>query len=636
MKSAADIRAEWLKPLLSTTPADRPRAEAAVRRLYAAAGFSEPRHVVWFDSPFEASWAVALLIAPHHQLWSQRLAPSSLSRDDRARIDRARGALGSALAIADWSSLLAAVGGPMGMHLQFPPVPSRLFQMKFVEARFRLSSDVSSMFFVHGDTDDLNRAEERFIGSNRGALRSALHCPTTDALVGQSFFGDYSFSSMADDEHRVGDREAPAIMRAAWDIAQSSGMWWPFENAAIMSDRPAELHVNDQLLLHREDGPAVTYRDGARVYAWNGKAVPERWIMQPESVPPREYKGFDPTFAKFAQSRAQPTGKSRKRAKPASIVATALSSDPAARLEQLRAHAGGKLPLYDRYQAGAHREVWQELVALGAAVREDAYAADALAVAYETMRRVEANMRTLVQRLANMGYAFGSSSAESGTPQVVMGPGGQRMDLEQLMRQVSGPKTVADSPQLSGLLNMMAKARDLLGSQARAKPDARDATARPHVPPSAGAAKEVASFEKKFGTLPLSLRTFYEVVGEVSLIGSHATLDPKGNRIPPDPLVVYGLDEGLLELDEDDEGETPAAITIAPDDLHKANTSGGEPYAMAIPDLRADGELLNERHHLFFVDYLRLCFRFGGFPGYDGAAEVPKEIATLSQGLIPI
>ena len=567
MKSAAEIRAEWLPHLLSTNPADRPRAESAVRRFYTAAGFAEPRHVLWFDSPADASWAVAVLIAPHHQLWSQRLAPSSLSRDDRPRVDRARSALGTALGLADWNAVLAAVGGPMGMHLQFPPVPSRLFQMKIIEARFRLSSDVSGMFVAHGDSDDLQRAEDRFWGGNRGALPSALHCPTTDALIGQSFYNDYSFSSMADDEHRVGDREAPAIMRAAWDIARSSGMWWPFEHAAIMSDRPAELHVNEQKLLHREDGPAVTYRDGWRVYAWNGKAVPERWIMQTESVPPREYKGFDPTFAKFAQARGKPAQKS-KRAKPGSILEAALPTDPAARLEQLRAYAGGQLPMYDRYQAGAHRDAWRALVALGAAVREDAHAADALAVANETMRRVSANVRTLVERLTGMGYTFAAGPAASGGP---------------------------------------------------------------HVPPAAGAREAVASFEKEFGTLPLSLRTFYEVVGEVNLIGRHPTLDPQGNRVAPDPMVVYGLDEGLVEFDED---ETPCAVTIAPDDLHKANTSGGDPYEIAIPDPRADAELLNERHGLFFVDYLRLCFRFGGFPGYDGAAELPAEIATLSQGLL--
>ena len=75
------------------------------------------------------------------------------------------------------------------------------------------------------------------------------------------------------------------------------------------------------------------------------------------------------------------------------------------------------------------------------------------------------------------------------------------------------------------------------------------------------------------------------------------------------------------------------AIAIAPDDLHKANISGGAPYEIAIPDLRADGELVNERHRLFFVDYLRLCFEFGGFPGYDGAEKLPGEIAGLKAGL---
>jgi hypothetical protein len=88
------------------------------------------------------------------------------------------------------------------------------------------------------------------------------------------------------------------------------------------------------------------------------------------------------------------------------------------------------------------------------------------------------------------------------------------------------------------------------------------------------------------------------------------------------------------EGEEDEEDEESLALTLAPDDLHKANISGGDPYEMAIPDLRADGELLNERHQLFFVEYLRLCFRFGGFPGYDGAAEVPQEISALTDGLL--
>ena len=76
-------------------------------------------------------------------------------------------------------------------------------------------------------------------------------------------------------------------------------------------------------------------------------------------------------------------------------------------------------------------------------------------------------------------------------------------------------------------------------------------------------------------------------------------------------------------------------IDIAPDDLHKANTSGGDPYQIAVPDLSADGRLLGERHDLFFVKYLRLVFRLGGFPGYDGIdIALPAGLAKLSEGLV--
>ena len=538
MKSNSEIRAAWLAQLLSTAASDRPRAEAGVRRLYSAIGFFEPRHFLWFESSFEASWAVALLIAPHNQLWRDKFS----SREDKKTAEQARANLSERLGIADWNQVLAAIGRPRGGTLMWPPNPSVMFSSAFLQTWYSIVDDVSTLFNVHGDDDDLARAENHLWGGNKGALRSALHCPTTDSLIGHSFFEDYSFSRMADNEHQIGDREPPPIIHAAWEVARSSGMWWPFENAAIMSERPAEIHVSEKSLLHRGDGPAVVFRDGRRAYAWNGKAVPERWIMQPETVPPREYKGFDPTFAKYVTSR---------------IGSAAAKAKTKGRL--------GRLPFLERYQAGEHELVWRELVALGPGVREDPNAADALAVAYETMRRVDANVRTLVKRLTAMNYVFTST------------PGA-------------------------------------------------------HVPPRAAGSKEIADFEKEMGVLPLSLRAFFEVVGEVNLIGTHPSLDPKGNTVATDPLVVYGFDEGLAEYDDEDEG--PSGLTIAPDDLHKANVSGGDAYEMAVPDLRADGELLNERHRLFFVDYLRLCFRFGGFPGYDGQANVPGEIATLSAGLI--
>jgi hypothetical protein len=224
------------------------------------------------------------------------------------------------------------------------------------------------------------------------------------------------------------------------------------------------------------------------------------------------------------------------------------------------------LPLLDRYLAGEHEAVWRDLLALGAAVREDPYAADALAVAYETMGRVEANVRTVSDRLVRFGF------------------------------------TKSDAPLYAS--------------------------------PSRSVDSQIRQLEQVAGTLPISLRAFYEIVGSADWIGNHAHLLPASRSLCTDPFVVLPI-ETALEMANDfgDEGEK--WILIAPDALHKANTNGGDPYQVEVPNAAADGILQFECHHLYFVEYLRLVFRFGGFPGFEGFESPPRELAKLRADLRP-
>ena len=123
MTSNSEIRAAWLAQLLSTDAADRPRAESAVGRLYAAAGFVEPRHVLWFDSPYDASWAVALLAAPHNPMWGNRFSLRGATRDDKQRAEKMRASLCDRLSASDWNQAASVVGLPRGGHLMWPPDP---------------------------------------------------------------------------------------------------------------------------------------------------------------------------------------------------------------------------------------------------------------------------------------------------------------------------------------------------------------------------------------------------------------------------------------------------------------------------------------------------------------------------------
>jgi hypothetical protein len=57
--------------------------------------------------------------------------------------------------------------------------------------------------------------------------------------------------------------------------------------------------------------------------------------------------------------------------------------------------------------AGEYEQVWQELVALGEAVRKEPLYSDTLAVARAMIWRVRYNLELLISRLQTVGYRFG-------------------------------------------------------------------------------------------------------------------------------------------------------------------------------------------------------------------------------------
>jgi hypothetical protein len=234
-----------------------------------------------------------------------------------------------------------------------------------------------------------------------------------------------------------------------------------------------------------------------------------------------------------------------------------------------------------RYRAGDRVAVWTELTALGARLRDTPTWPETVEVAAETMRRVRANVERLVELLPRHGFQFYE-------PDVV------------------------------------------------------------HVPPAPDVRDQLAEVERVVGPLPLALRCWYELVGQVNLSGSHPDWDFEFT----DGLVVEAPVEYLLLEHETwaADGGTewdrgPFTIDLAPDALQKADVRGGPPYAMSLPDNGVDGLLLWEPHQTTFVNYLRICFRFGGLPGWDAAARDdatrpavrrPPVLAELAAALLPI
>ena len=328
----------------------------------------------------------------------------------------------------------------------------------------------------------------------------------------------------------------------------------------------------------------------------------------------------------------------------------------------------------ERYQAGDRVAVWDDLMALGDGVRHDLYYQDARAVAAETMRRARHNVEELIRRLESMGYRF-QDEVSNAEDQL------SRLDfMNQLAEQMNARKPEPNAynthaiKMLEGIQAMKAKMAPML--EKAAQEAARKSAAKrkrpledPNVfsPPDKKTPKMLDKLEKAAnGPLPISLRAWYEVVGGVSLIGSHTLLNDVdfGNRgglrmgiggmqvqlpgmqpvppqpattqdIAPDPLVIVPLEELLSQASEDEDGGGDLQLVIAPDDLHKANISG-DAYYIHLPDAKADF-VFDDGRRDSFVNYLRRVFQWGGFPGWERSGDAPrKELAELSEGLLPL
>jgi hypothetical protein len=568
-----EIQSQWIKYLFSTEPSDRLRAEAALGAWYPVIlKRPSPEMFFWFDSPDRAWWAVQLLESATERLWQAFVDQKSNRREGRLFIEGLRAELCEKAGM-EWDQLTKIAGMHrtqqtmfLGERMTFHGLDDARFKQAWRKDHPHHTEYMTRMHSLSGGPDkesEMCRIEDSF----NEVIHEPMHHP---CVPGLSFRycqqSPYTFAKMAEDEEAAlsSGREVPPAIAAAWDLARSSGVCWPFEGAVVFLERPAELHFNSEMFLHCDDGPAGTFRDGTKIWARAGKVSSENQILRPESIRPAPVREFVGRVKQRKAGEVQkgPVGKvftaiAKAFGKRTDVFEKDLPAALPERLGELRAHNHGSLPLLDRYLAGEHEAVWKDLLALGAAVREAPHAADALAVAYETMGRVEANVRTVSERLVQFGFS-----------------------------KSDGPL---------------------------------------HTPPNRHVEAQIRELEKVAGTLPLSLRAFYEIVGSVNWIGDHPHFSVARSPLCTDPLVVEPIEAALEYAGAMGE----ESILIAADALMKANTSGGDPYQIEVPNPAADGVLLFENHDLYFVDYLRLVFRFGGFPGYEGIEHQPPQMAEL-------
>jgi hypothetical protein len=311
-----------------------------------------------------------------------------------------------------------------------------------------------------------------------------------------------------------------------------------------------------------------------------------------------------------------------------------------------------------RYRQGEYVQVWAELLDLGDGVREQAIYDEALAVARETMTRARANIELLVPRLHALGYQFAK-------PDRVFVPADENYDelVAEVQRQAGPlPLSLLAWCEVVGEVNFMGAHPKLSTYYQRRDPQEMAGGFLSLVAQRGG--PMVPGDDPLRRGFELTQSLLKEVVDAIQTgqrhrspeleAGIHATrqlvaelqrpLAVETPEIESDPLVVepyFGDVEDAIyqghEGDEQEQPDGPISVIIAPDVIHKTNQSGGSPYYIEIPNAAVDATLDGDEDYGTFVEYLRTCFRLGGFPGLRSAATPPREeLQFLTEGLLPL
>ncbi|MFD7709926.1 DUF6745 domain-containing protein [Streptomyces sp. NPDC059785] len=272
------LAGDWLAHGLAACPADRPAAEAAVTELYRLIGEPAPEFR-WTPSPpaalrllrrYPAAFpplrldSGPALVRPDLRTPAARLA--SLQRDLRERLDD-------------------RVGHPLGRDRR--PTPGELPAEQALAAGRPLNSVIDSVGRL---------ALRTTLHSSVRALLRTEFMPTTGGLDGTTWYGQHDaqwighydvFDRVGLARYRSGDRAQLGLWAA---LARATGWWWPGAGVCVLAERPTEIHTeplpdawHGERRLHRGDGPAVRFADGAAVHALHGTHVPA-WVITDPTV----------------------------------------------------------------------------------------------------------------------------------------------------------------------------------------------------------------------------------------------------------------------------------------------------------------------------------------------------------------
>jgi len=309
---------------LSTAPADFDAATEAALRAYKLCNLNRPQIVLRMGSPYGATlggifaWAMLRAIPEVRsqvesqvlsQVWSQVESQvlSQVWSQVRSQVwsqvrSQVESQVLSQVLSQVWSQVRSQVWSQVRSQVEsqvlsqvLSQVWSQVRSQVWSQVRSQVESQVLSQVWSQVGSQVRSQVESQ-VGSQvrsqvesqvwsqvRSQVRSQVESAVWNGRGGAFWASWIAYISFMRD---VLGWDDPVLERFKIDeiLATSCGWVWWHENVLAISDRPQEIHRDNQGRLHNHSGPSISYRDGWALHHWHGVMVPAHVIEAPQTI----------------------------------------------------------------------------------------------------------------------------------------------------------------------------------------------------------------------------------------------------------------------------------------------------------------------------------------------------------------
>ena len=285
-------REKWIKIGLSTEPANREKAEIAIKEMYRLSGLKDPEKIVWCGSPLSQGLTRAIIlnkklikdIGKQVSVWSS-VADSVRDSVWSSVADSVRSSVGDSVEDSVRSSVEDSVRSSVE-----DSVWSSVWSSVADSVRSSVWSSVGDSVWSSVRSSVGDSVGDSVWSSVRSLVRDSVADSVRSSVedsVWYSGYGQHDANWLAFYDffkNECGLVEETKKLNGLIEQAKNAGWYLPHEKICWVSERHNLLKLDDEGRLHSLNSPALSYPDGWSIYAIHGVRVPEYIIQRPNEI----------------------------------------------------------------------------------------------------------------------------------------------------------------------------------------------------------------------------------------------------------------------------------------------------------------------------------------------------------------